>query len=189
MAQFVSINEGHFALRVTHEPYKSGGHAEELRSKLDQQEAYFAQSQLLGFIQSGRRRSTPLNIAMAMAGAPFLSARVSCERCSSLNALAEPGHTYRMFLAIQAVLADPPGDVRESIEQMSDYLLAPKRAQLPHIAELRRSWYFLRCAIRSNRYDGRYPRGVLPFRIFAEYQRRVERQSQSDVFLASENPL
>ena len=59
-------------------------HSRELQSKLDQQEAWFAQSQLGNFIHSARREYTPLNIAMAMAGMPQL-ARLSCERCSGLQ--------------------------------------------------------------------------------------------------------
>ena len=61
---------------------ESQARSRELRSKLDQQEAWFAQSHLGSFIPSARRDYTPLNVAMAMAGMPQLSARVSCERCS-----------------------------------------------------------------------------------------------------------
>jgi len=160
-----------------------------LDSQLMEQEAYFAQSQLLEFIQSGRREFTPLNLAMAMAGIPYLSARVSCERCSALKPNVEPGHTYLMFRAVEAVFASSPGEARPDSEQMRAYLLDPRRERLPHIAELRRNWHFLESAIHSVCRDTGTARGALPYRIFAEYRRRFSCQSQSDVLLAEENQL
>ena len=78
----------------------------ELQEQLEQQEAHFAQSQLLDFLQSKRRRYTPLNLAMAMAGIPYLSARVSADRCTKLTPQVEPGHAYRMFQAVASVLGN-----------------------------------------------------------------------------------
>ena len=167
-----------------------GARIHELQSKLDRQEAYFAQSQLLDFIQSGRREFTPLNIAMAMAGIPLLTARVSCERCSALNPGVEPGHAFQMFQAVEGVFARQPGDMDDSIERMRAYLLAFKTEQLPpHIAELRNNWYFLESAIVAAYRVSKPRSSALPYSIFAEYKRRLECQSQMDVLLAQENRL
>lgn len=162
---------------------------DELQSKLDQQEAYFAQSQLLEFIQSGRREFTPLNIAMAMAGMPRLSARVSSERCSSLKYANRLGLTYQMFEAVEVVFAHPPATVIEAVDRMRAYLLVPRGQDRTSIAELRKNWHFLNGAIESIYVASRHPRGAMPYRIFAEYQRRFAVQSQSDVLFAQENQL
>lgn len=155
-------------------------HSRELQSKLDQQEAWFAQSQLGNFIHSARREYTPLNIAMAMAGMPQLSARVSCERCSGLKGTFEAGLTYQMFQAVETVFANPPVGAIEGPEQMCTYLIDPGRRKQIHIGELWKNWYLLKCAIESTSANA-CPRGALPYRIFAEYQRRFHVQTPSDV--------
>ena len=167
----------------------SRARSREVQSKLDRQEAWFAQSQLGNFIDSGRREFTPLNIAMGMAGLPYVSARVSCERCSALKPRVEHGHTFRMFKAVEAVVARSPQDKDKSITNMRAYLLDPQNKKQPYIAELRTNWYFLESAIRSVGQALKTPVGAVPFRIFAEYQRRVECQSQVDVLLAQDNHL
>ncbi len=161
----------------------SKARSRELQSKLDQQEAWFAQSQLGSFIHSARWEYTPLNVAMAMAGMPRLSARVSCERCSGLKGTFKHGLTYQMFQAVEAVFAHPPVAAIEGPEQMRTYLIDPRRRKQIHIAELRKNWYFLKCAIESTR-ASELPRGALPYRIFAAYQRRFHVQTQSDILFA-----
>lgn len=160
-----------------------------LQSKLDQQEAWFAQSQIGRFIHSGRCEITPLGVAMAMAGLPYLTARVSSERCAALKDNLQPGHTYKMFQAVEAVFAHPPQTVIERLEKMRAYLLEPRREKQVHIAALRENWYFLKAAIESIYRKGVHPSGAIPYRIFAEYQRRFECQSQADVLLAPRNHL
>ena len=159
----------------------------ELDSQLVEQEAYFAQSQLLNFIQSGRREFTPLNLAMAMAGLPYLTARVSCERCSAIKPREESGQTFRMFQAVEAVFVRLPRDADEEVERMRSYLLHSRRKKETHIVELRKHWYFLESAIRTVCQNTKTPKGALPFRIFAEYQRRFGRQSQANILMARDD--
>lgn len=161
----------------------------ELDSQLVAMEACFAQSQLLEFIQSGRRKFTPLNLTMALAGIPYLTARVSCERCSPLEPAIYPGFTYLMFCAIKDVFSTSAGEMRPGLEQMRSYLLDKRRKILPHIIELKKNWYFLECAIESVGKRSEISRSALPYRIFAEYQRRFGCQSQADMLLAGEHPL
>lgn len=161
----------------------------DLQSKLEKQEAWFAQSQIGKFIESRRREFTPLNVAMAMAGLPQLTARVSCERCSALNPQIENGHTFRMFNAVRAVIKRQPRDMNEEVEHMRSYLLQPCRKLLPHIAELRKNWHFLESAIRSVHQLSGTEEDAVIFRIFAEYQRRFECQSRADVLLAQRSQL
>jgi hypothetical protein len=164
-------------------------HSMELLARLYQQEAHFVQSQLLEFTQSNRRRFQPLSIAMAMAGMPRLSARVSCERCSRLKDNVQPGLTYQMFQAVAAVFARPGATVSEASDSMKAYLLESGRKSQIHITELRRNWHFLGLAIETVCRAGPHPRGALPYRTFAEYQRRFECQNQAQVLLAEKNQL
>lgn len=48
-----------------------------LRRRMEQQDAYFAQNQLLKFILSNRRALMPSSFVAAMAGLPFISWRQS----------------------------------------------------------------------------------------------------------------
>ena len=75
------------------------------------------------------------------------------------------------------------------IRQMREYLSNPKRDKLAHIQELRHNWYFLQSAIFSVCQDRTIPKHALPYRVIAEYRRRFECQSQTDVLLSSQNRL
>ena len=56
-----------------------------------------------------------------------------------------------MFQAVETVFAHPPISAIEGLEQMRAYLIDPHRRRQIRIAELRRNWYFLKCAIESTR--------------------------------------
>lgn len=155
-----------------------------LTEELKKCEAYFAQSEILVFIQSGRREFTPFNVAAAMAGIPLLSARMSCQRVWSMKPPYTKGHAYLMFSAIDANFSQWPRSLDHGIERMRDYLVAPQRNKLPHINELRKNWYFLSIAIRSSIQKPRGTRGSLPYRIFAEYMSRSSCQGSGDSVLA-----
>lgn len=152
-------------------------------------EAYFAQSQLLKFIQSGRRELTPLNVAMAMAGLPRVSARVSCERCSAWKHMTRPGHAYLMFQAIENAFKKPPAEEETAREKMRAHLMGPLRKNQDHIAEMRRNWYFLNAAIESVYPTHCYPRGSIPYRIFAKYKGLMMARSSVDILLAEMSHL
>lgn len=157
---------------------------EMLSEKLRSCEAYFAQSEILVFVQSGRREFTPFNVAAAMAGIPHLSARMSCQRVWSMKPPCTKGHAYLMFSAINANFSQWPRNRDHGIERMRDYLVARQRNKLPHIKELRKNWYFLSLAIRSSIQKPRGTRGSLPYRIFAEYMSRSSCQGSGDSVLA-----
>lgn len=162
---------------------------EEMTSHFERQEAGFAQSQVVSIVRSGRHAFTPLSLAKGMAGLPYISARVSSLRCASLAENLVPGFSYQAFKAIQRVFAPPIPNLADGIEQMRAYALRGKKRPPPHIADIQKNWYFLKCAIEATYWSGPHLRGSLHYRIHAEYKRRFSVQSSSDVLLAQTQQL
>jgi hypothetical protein len=165
-------------------------HVIESISKLNQKEAYFAQSQLLDFIHVGRSRFSPLSLAMAMAGLPHISARTSWGRCKSLKGRCRPGPALELFQAIERVFAQRIPTVSEALDQMKKLAQSGQRAKSkPCRVELGANWYFMERAIVSVYEEATPARREFPYRILAEYQQRVTTQSARDVVLAKVNQL
>lgn len=148
---------------------KSRSDCDSLDAELKEREAHFAQSEILRFVLSNRNQFAPSNVARAMAGLPFVTARVSFERCTKLGIDSVPGMAFDIFRTIARVLKEPIHDLGHCIETFQQHLLSGPENDLPHSAELRNSWYFLELAIRSAARDSGAPFGSLPFRVFAEY--------------------
>ena len=160
-----------------------------LEAELKEREAYFAQSEILSFVHSKRRRFTPLNVARAMAGLPRVMARVSCDVCTKHGINPPPGIGFHIFQTIKRMVPEPIRDLRRSIDRMQDRLLNQPLKTLPHGAQLRKNWYFLESAIRIAARETRAPRGSLPFRIFAEYSRTSTSHNAVEAVLADANRL
>ena len=162
---------------------KSQSQYESLEFELKGHEAHFAQSEILKFIQSNRRQFTPLNVARAMAGLPFVTARGSCELCTKHGIDPPPGMAFDIFRTIQRAIEEPIRDLGRSIDSVQKRLLSGPDNGLPHSAELRNNWYFLQLAIRSAVRDIRAPFGSLAFRVFAEYSRTSSSHSIGEALL------
>jgi hypothetical protein len=78
-----------------------------LRTQLKECEAYFAQTEILGFLESNRRQFTPKNVACAIAGLPHVTARVSCEQCAKYGIKPSHGMAFEMFQTIDGMVPDP----------------------------------------------------------------------------------
>jgi len=155
-----------------------------LTARLRQSEAFFAQSEILDFIRSGRREFTPFNVAAAMAGLPYLTARMSSQQAWAMKPQFTKGHVYLLFASIRANFSEWPRDMECAILKMRDYLTATNRSKLPHIKELRKNWFFLETAIRITTERPSGSRGSLPYRIFAEYMNRFSCQRAGESVLA-----
>lgn len=147
---------------------------------LRQRGAAFAQSELIAFIRSDRYASTPLDFANAMAGLPHIHWRQSMDRCLSFQDGASNGLIYRRFQIIANVLRHPAAYAEEAIQRMNARLVEARGQDVIPLNALAEGWYFLRCAIESVFNDEHQPKEALPYRIFAEYQRRSECQSPLD---------
>lgn len=155
-----------------------------LRAERRQREAHFAQSEILRFIQSSRREFTPLNVARAMAGLPFITARISSERCTRHDIKPPHGLAFQVFQTIESVLREPISDLGGAIDSLREHLLKGRGDNLSAAAELRRNWHFLESAIRSAARDAGAPRGSFAFRVFAEYRTVSASHSNAEATLA-----
>lgn len=162
---------------------------EELESELKEREAYFAQAEILRFIQSNRRKFTPVNIACAMAGLPILTARVSREKCAAHCIEPLPGHAFAMFQIMRRGVERYPRNPEFWLESMKAVLLTGPESKTSHASELRDNWYFLERAIRIAAQERDSPPQSVPYRVFSEYTKASKRQSLADSVLASINKL
>lgn len=150
--------------------------------------AYVAQSGLLDFIRSERYRLSPMSYANAMAGLPFITWRQSVSRCIGTKAIHPYLYMYELFLEVKRALDDPPKNAELAIEQVNAYLKKSKRQHDYSIQTLKAECYYLRVAIEAA-YSRKPPSTAIPFRVFAEYERRSSSHSQLDQVLAKEERL
>jgi hypothetical protein len=162
---------------------------ESLRTQLKERQAYFAQTEILGFLESNRRQFTPRNVACAMAGLPHVTARVSCEQCAKYGINPLHGMAFEMFKTIKRMVLEPIPDLRRSIDTMREHLLNGHHIEPAHAAQLRKNWYFLESAIRSAARDTGAERGSLAFRIFAEFSGTSTSHNAVEAVLAQANRL
>lgn len=159
------------------------------RTQLKECEAYYAQTEILGFLESNRRQFTPKNVACAMAGLPRVTARVSSEQCAKYGINPSHGMAFEMFQTIERMVPEPIHDLTHSIDSLREYLLNGPHTVLAHAVQLRKNWYFLESAIRSSARDTHAQHGSLAFRIFADYSRTSTSHSAVEAVLAQANRL
>ena len=159
------------------------------RHRIEQQEAYFAQNQLLKFILSNRRALTPRSFAAAMAGLPFISWRQSSERCADYWKLYPESFIYKMFMVVAKVCEKTRTGPGPLVEELGAYICEPMRDDASACQQFRDNWHFLESAVRAVSARDTTPADSLPYRIFAEYQRRWQCQSAMDVLLNEERRL
>jgi hypothetical protein len=123
-----------------------------------------------------------------MAGLPFISWRQSAIRCRRLDAGHRFPLQYEMFQEVARALATPPKTAEQAIEQAKKYLLTSKRQSQLSIQWLRDKWYFFRVAIETA-YADKTERAAMPFKVFAEYQRRTSSPSRVDQVMQEEERL
>ena len=75
-----------------------------LEARIAEEEAGFAQQELMRFILEGRYELTPLNLANAMAGLPYMAWRQSFKRCMAWECSFANSVMYREFKIISACL-------------------------------------------------------------------------------------
>jgi hypothetical protein len=155
-----------------------------LDSGVRQRGAAFAQSELMNFIRSDRHASTPLKFANAMAGLPTIHWRQSMLRCQSFQDGASHGLTYRQFQIVAETLKHSPINAEEAVQRMKARLLRANGQDVKRCNALAENWHFLRCAIEIVFCNSWPPEAQLPYRIFAEYQRRYSTQGPLDILSA-----
>ena len=161
---------------------------EQMEETLRQQEAFIAQSEFVDFLRSGRYTVTPTNLANALAGLPYIAWRQSANRCQKNTGVHPYGFQFQIFERVRAALATPPRIASQATEQVRGHLLKMNPRRDSTIPQLRAEFYYLRVAIESV-YASRPPKGALPYKVFAEYQRRASVRSRFDQVMEEEERL
>lgn len=161
---------------------------EERIEDLRRREAHFSQSQLLNFILSKRYTFGPLTFAHAMAGLPYVTWRQSTARCLALIANPSVGLSFEMFQEVSRALANPPQTSIKAIEQVKAFLLLHKNKGKHSVGKLRADWYYLRSSIEAV-YSEKPLRKAIPYRVFAEYNRRSSLRTRYDQVMEDEEHL
>ncbi len=153
---------------------------ETLRGRLEDQQAYVAQTELLRFLRDRRHELNPLNLASAMAGLPEITYRVSLGRCAKSPCVA--AYTiYEVFeLIVKAWGRRTAGDTPDRVVGLfrAEVAKLPKRTKQKQENYLRRyleeNWPELRDAIIEALKSKAHPRQV-PFLILVQLQRNLGR--------------
>lgn len=148
-----------------------------LEKQLGEQEVTFAQAELVRILAEGRCARNPLRLANAMAGLPFMTARVSYERCSKIEPTGWPKFDFRVFQKIESIwnLRDrypglsPVQLYRQEISKLSRTMRRNK-AENPLRARLADHFGYLKLAIKQSLESGVDPDRV-PFLITANFDK------------------
>ena len=159
-----------------------------LDQRLADERAFFAQNELLHFLQSGRYSFTPIKLANAMAGLPDMGWRQSAKRCAPFKSRTEPGPIYWLFLLVQRAISDSQQEKLSVLECVEQRLQNCKDKKDYRLLEAKRKFYHLKRAIEGTK--ARKPdRGSLPYRIIAKYQSYATRTNAVESFLEQEQQL
>jgi hypothetical protein len=156
----------------------------ELNDQLIDQLAYIAQHELLSFIRSRRYSFNPVNLANAMAGLPTMGWRQSFKRCLNLKERVTLGFEYRSVQLIDQVRKK--SSRRNLVSALATELCSQPKASFAQ--DMKKNWYYLRSAIEESVQQKMHP-GAIPYRIFAEYRRKMSSRSAIDWLLEEEQQL
>lgn len=164
-----------------------------LQEKLERQlrglEARFARQEILRFCKSKRYELTPLSLANASAGLPYMGWRQSMRRSIKQPSVSANGLEYQIFKAIRFIASQAKknsekvfvAEFRENIPQLPNRYRASK-------GELEKEWFFLDRALRGAFKSKPHPR-AFPFEISKRYFKQIRSRSQVDRILAQQAEL
>jgi hypothetical protein len=162
---------------------------QELQEKLRDGEAGFARVEFVRFCRSNRYRLTPLNLANALAGLPYIGWRQSAARCRKHPSTQENGQAIQIFKTIERIARSC---VRRSdlIKHAETWLKDRKTKKSLGPTELRNKWYYLRWSIKTVlEAEPRVSSRSLPFAITREYWKRTSRPSNVDALFEEEERI
>ena len=150
----------------------------ELDETIANARAYFARAEFARFCRHGRYAFTPLNVANAMAGLPYIGYRQSVKRCRQWILESGSGGGYQIFLVIRSITNSKRGV--KLTEHAGQWLRTKRKPETNALKELREKWYYLRRAIESVVKSKPHPR-VLPYKVTTEYYRRLKHRTSVDL--------
>lgn len=161
----------------------------ELDRQLQDMEASFAREQIFSFLGSDRYELTPLSLANATAGLPYMSWRRSMDRCRTCESKMANRLMFQVFKAIRYMMKTASAkDAKELITFFrASVLMLPSRHRLAK-TKLASDWWYLERAIRQavrSKVDSEH----LHFEIFKHYAKGIRHQSQMDRISAEHSKL
>jgi hypothetical protein len=154
---------------------------------IEKSETYFARAEFAQFCRSKRYRLTPLNVANALAGLPYVGCRQSILRCQRQTPSGANGGAIQEFSAIEKIIRS--GTRRsELIRHAEQWLKSTQNSKSHVVSELRKNWYYLEKAIQAA-LEARIRTDDLPFEITKDYRRRKSQPSNIDILFAEEEAL
>jgi hypothetical protein len=160
-----------------------------LATRLRNLEASFARQELLRFLKSKRYTLTPLNLAGAAAGLPYMGWRQSMRRTARAPCAIATGRMYLIFKAVRYLTKNVHTKTENGLViTFEDSIPSlPSRYQLAK-NELAEKWFYLERALRQAYRAKPSPR-ALPFEITKRYFKQLASQSQVDMVLAEQGRI
>ena len=160
-----------------------------LQDRLIKLEASFARQQLFRFLKSKRYELTPLNLANALAGIPFMGWRQSMRRTSSTKCIIANGQAYQVFKAMRYLVQSAEGKTEKALQDRfrNGIPSLPTRYKAAK-KELSDNWFYVQRAIRQAAGAKALPK-MLPFEITQRYYKQMQVRSSVDVALAQHHKL
>ncbi len=152
-------------------------------------EAYFSRAEFVRFCISNRYRLTPLNIANALAGLPYICWRQSAIRCKKTRAPGADGQSFQIFKAIERIVRSCTRRA-DLIRHAEQWLKGQKNKDSLGIPELKKKWYYLRWSIKTVlEMNPRVRSSELHFAITREYWKRIKSASDLDRLFEEEERI
>lgn len=158
-----------------------------LGEHLKDEQAFVAQTELLGFLNGQRYSFSPLRLSNAMAGLPEMGWRQSAKRCAAQGQKPDDGQSFWLYKLICQAQSESSseGPLTERVKRnfrdyknQADYRLGLAKA----------NWYHLRRAIEAVDESNPHSR-ALPYRVLAEYQQHRQFLTRVDQFFEEEEAL
>jgi hypothetical protein len=156
-----------------------GKSQQELSETLQDGQAYFARLEVVEFCTSHRYRLQPIHVANALAGLPFIGWRESVKRCSALKGATSNGPHYEMFQCVRRIIKSWKVE-RGRLTDHAKHWLRTRPSRSPAMRQLTEKFRYLLSAIETS-LESTSDREQLPFRVTAEYMRRVTRPEAIDL--------
>lgn len=152
-------------------------------ARLKALEAPFARQELFRFLKSKRYEITPLALANAAAGLPYMGWRHSMRKNAEVLSIAANGYAYQIFKAVRylAAIANKSTEKEFVADFRKNIPSLPSRYHTPR-NELAQGWFFLQRAVQQayRIYRKEHKPRDLPFEVTKRYFVQIRSQSQVD---------
>jgi hypothetical protein len=160
-----------------------------LEGRLTDLRSAYARQELVRFLRSKRYSLTPLSLANAAAGLPFMSWRRSMQRSIKAPSVLADGLTYQVFKAIQYVATNAAKKTEDGLVITFEDSIPtlPSRHRFAKV-ELAEKWLYLERALRQA-YRAKPHQRALAYEITKRYFNQLSSQSQVNMILADHAKL